>query len=98
MPLEINSNSISEFLLVPYFGACTHTPPPPPNQIIYGKIKDRYTLDDINDPVWIIGKLTTGRFSSKLNETGVSQAADISSAYSIDVDRIEVYEEGQYGY
>jgi len=98
VPLEVDGTSISEFLLVPYFGACTHTPPPPANQIIYSKIKNRYTLEDINDPVWIIGKLTTGSFISKLNETGVSQAADISSVYTIDVDRIEVYEEGQYGY
>ena len=80
VPLEINNTSIAEFLLVPYFGACTHTPPPPANQIIYGRTKKQYTIDDINDPVWIIGRLTTGRFMSQLNEAGVSRAADISSA------------------
>ena len=26
---------VSEFLLVPYVGACVHTPPPPPNQLVY---------------------------------------------------------------
>ena len=26
---------IEEFLLVPYFGACIHVPPPPPNQVIH---------------------------------------------------------------
>ena len=32
--LDANKKSISEFLLVPYFGACIHLPPPPANQII----------------------------------------------------------------
>lgn len=98
VPLEINNTSISEFLLVPYFGACTHTPPPPANQIIYSKIKNEYTTDDLTAPVWITGKLTTGSFVSKLNEVGVSRAADISSSYSLEVDKIEEYKESQYSY
>lgn len=98
VPLEIEQTSISEFLFVPYFGACTHTPPPPANQIIYSKTIKPYALDSIDDPVWIIGKLKTGRYNSKLNETGVSQAADILSVYSMTVDTIEVYRESQYAY
>lgn len=35
IPLEFSGNRATEFLLVPYYGACVHTPPPPPNQIIY---------------------------------------------------------------
>lgn len=36
VPLEYNEKKlISEFLLVPYYGACIHTPPPPANQIIH---------------------------------------------------------------
>ncbi|NNE63313.1 MAG: DUF3299 domain-containing protein [Gammaproteobacteria bacterium] len=93
VPLEINNTNISEFLLVPYFGACTHTPPPPANQIIYSKVKTQYTLDDIYQPVWISGTLKTGRVTSQLNEAGVPQAADIESAYSMQVDTIEPYEE-----
>jgi hypothetical protein len=38
LPLEISGTKVTEFLLVPYFGACIHTPPPPPNQIIHVKI------------------------------------------------------------
>jgi hypothetical protein len=33
-----------EFLLVPYFGACVHTPPPPANQMIYVKMKNKKTV------------------------------------------------------
>jgi uncharacterized protein len=36
VPLEgVKDGSVSEFLLVPYFGSCIHVPPPPPNQIVY---------------------------------------------------------------
>ncbi len=93
VPLEINNTSVSEFLLVPYFGACTHTPPPPANQIIYSKIDTQYTIDDIYQPVWISGILKTSRVISKLNEVGVPEPADIKSAYSIQVESIEPYEE-----
>ena len=34
VPLEYSDKGrVKEFLLVPYFGACIHYPPPPPNQI-----------------------------------------------------------------
>lgn len=35
VPLDLTPQAIGEFLLVPYFGACIHTPPPPANQIIH---------------------------------------------------------------
>jgi hypothetical protein len=35
IPLEAKADKVSEFLLVPYFGACIHSPPPPANQIIH---------------------------------------------------------------
>ena len=34
VPLEQGKGGVTEFLLVPYFGACIHTPPPPSNQIL----------------------------------------------------------------
>ena len=35
VPLEDLAAGIKEFLLVPYFGACVHSPPPPANQIVH---------------------------------------------------------------
>jgi hypothetical protein len=32
--LEADGKTVSEFLLVPFFGACLHVPPPPSNQIV----------------------------------------------------------------
>ncbi|MEO8924216.1 MAG: DUF3299 domain-containing protein [Caldimonas sp.] len=37
VPLEEVRGGLKEFLLVPYFGACIHTPPPPANQASLGK-------------------------------------------------------------
>ncbi len=35
VPLEDPKGELKEFLLVPYLGACIHTPPPPENQIVH---------------------------------------------------------------
>ena len=91
VPLDFNNAEISEFLLVPYFGACTHTPPPPANQIILGKLKKQMAVENIFDPVWITGKMQAKRESSQLSEIGVINAVDIQSAYSMEVEGIESY-------
>ena len=44
VPLEDNMQEADEFLLVPYFGACVHTPPPPPNQMVYVKMRGAKTV------------------------------------------------------
>jgi len=71
-----------EFLLVPYFGACLHTPPPPPNQIIFIKADPAAKILDIEDPVWIEGTLSTGEFMSDLG----------NSAYELKLSKLEPYE------
>jgi hypothetical protein len=35
VPLERKGDLVSEFLLVPYYGACIHVPPPPANQVVH---------------------------------------------------------------
>ena len=58
VPLEDESDDISEFLLVPYQGACVHTPPPPPNQIVEVKMEGgKKAKFDFWNPVWVKGKL-----------------------------------------
>lgn len=91
VPLEYDGTSVSEFLLVPYFGACIHTPPPPANQIIKSSLSEPYELETISQPVWISGELSTGRESSKLGESGYTIFTDVDSGYSMQVDSIEPY-------
>ena len=58
VPLEDFASSATEFLLVPYVGACIHTPPPPPNQLVYIEMDEgkRAKMDGWN-PVWVEGVL-----------------------------------------
>ncbi|MCG8433845.1 MAG: DUF3299 domain-containing protein [Gammaproteobacteria bacterium] len=70
-----------EFLLVPYFGACIHTPPPPPNQIVLVKADPAASVADIYEPVWVEGVLRTGQFNSDLAD----------SAYELTLNKVEAY-------
>ncbi|CAA0108698.1 Uncharacterised protein [Halioglobus japonicus] len=84
VPLEFDENqNVTQFFLVPYFGACIHVPPPPPNQIIYAEYSMGFKLDSMYDPVWIEGVLSTTLIE---NETA-------TAAYSIKVDRLEAFTE-----
>ncbi len=58
VPLEDFAEFASEFLLVPYVGACVHVPPPPPNQLVYVVMNENEKVPvSFWDPVWIHGKL-----------------------------------------
>ncbi len=58
VPLEDYEEEAAEFLLVPYFGACVHTPPPPPNQLVYVKMANKKKMKvGLWDAVWMYGTL-----------------------------------------
>jgi hypothetical protein len=60
VPLEFDeSQMIYQFFLVPFFGACIHVPPPPPNQIIFVDYPEGFRRRALFDPFWISGKLST---------------------------------------
>ncbi|HCG90056.1 MAG TPA: DUF3299 domain-containing protein, partial [Alteromonas macleodii] len=59
VPLEGTAELTTEFLLVPYFGACIHVPPPPSNQIVYVKFEEGVRIDNIYDAIWVTGELST---------------------------------------
>ena len=64
VPLEDSKEGLKEFLLVPYFGACIHSPPPPANQIVHVLPKSPAKGFRSMDAVWITGTLSTGRTDS----------------------------------
>ncbi|MEZ8158822.1 DUF3299 domain-containing protein [Vibrio splendidus] len=70
IPLEGDENMITEFLLVPYFGACIHVPPPPPNQIIYVKFPKGAPIQQLWDVIYLVGTLKTESISHDLAQTG----------------------------
>lgn len=58
VPLEDDLDVVTEFLLVPYAGACIHVPPPPPNQIVYVKMnKNTKVQVTFTDPILVTGTL-----------------------------------------
>jgi hypothetical protein len=82
VPLEHQGDKVTEFLIVPYFGACIHVPPPPANQIIHAKSARPLTGVKMMMPIW-----TYGAFSVQHEETqwGVS-------GYRMTVDKVMPYE------
>ena len=83
VPVEFDEEIITEFFLVPYFGACIHSPPPPPNQMIYVQAAKGLKLETLYDPFWISGKLST-----TLVENFMATAA-----YSLEMASYEAYTE-----
>ncbi len=57
VPLESDGNKITEFFLVPFFGACLHLPPPPPNQIIHVSHPKGIDMIEPWEVVWISGEM-----------------------------------------
>ena len=70
VPLDNTQNGIQEFLLVPYFGACIHTPPPPANQIVHVIAAEAFKGLHAMDTVKVSGVLKAARYASA--DMGVS--------------------------
>lgn len=68
--LEGDDRRVTEFLLVPYFGACIHVPPPPPNQIIHVRFPEGVPYAVTYDAVWVTGTVTVDRSESDIAITG----------------------------
>jgi len=83
VPLESDSGGLlNEFLLVPYYGACIHVPPPPPNQIVYVKLKKPFNLKSMADPYWVTGTISTKPWIGDMADTD----------YVMTGDKVEIFE------
>ncbi|MDG1077121.1 MAG: DUF3299 domain-containing protein [Planktotalea sp.] len=82
IPFDIGVKGVTEFMLVPYTGACIHMPPPPANQLVMVNAKTPWPSDDLWNPVWVIGMMRMQLQSTDLGQTG----------YAIVADQMEVYE------
>lgn len=82
VPLEFNSaQTITTFFLVPFFGACLHMPPPPPNQIIYAEYEPGIKLEALYDPFWVQGTLSTTLMENHTATAAYTMTADSISPY-----------------
>ena len=83
VPVEFDEDNIlKEFFLVPYFGACFHMPPPPPNQIIHVTSVLGVKIENVYDPVWILGKLMTEVKSNDIAKAAYSMQLHSLQKYS----------------
>ncbi len=83
VPLEEGKNGMTEFLLVPYFGACIHSPPPPANQIIHVRPQTPAKGFKSMETVWVNGTLRTLRSDTFMG----------ASSYRMEAQGIERYVE-----
>ena len=89
LPLEFSGTRITEFLLVPWVGACIHTPPPPPNQIVYVKLDKGIENAGRFTPVWVTGEMAV-RAATK-NLYLVDGASGIDVGYTLEASKVEPY-------
>jgi hypothetical protein len=80
VPLEEDKAGLTEFLLVPYFGACIHSPPPPANQIVL-VMPAKPAAFKAMDTVWVNGVLRTKRSDSPMGASGYRLEAALVERY-----------------
>lgn len=86
VPLEFDDEqNVTQFFMVPYFGACMHFPPPPPNQTIFVKYPQGFKLASLAEPYWISGILTTSTVKNEL----------ATAAYSMEMHHATLYLESE---
>ncbi len=81
VPLEWGKREVKEFLLVPYFGACIHVPPPPANQIIHVVADRPYKAKEDMDAVWVSGILELATSKTDMGDSGYRLRARKVEAY-----------------
>ena len=87
LPLTVSDAGVTEFLLVPYVGACIHVPPPPPNQIVVVRTKEPFEAVGVFATVWVTGRLSVEAATRKLSL--VDGTAAVPSTYAMDAARVE---------
>lgn len=70
VPVGVGWGGTDEFLLVPTFGACIHSPPPPPNQIVYVKTPSKIEGVRAMSIVTVTGTLEVHAIDSALATSG----------------------------
>ena len=91
LPLEYSGLKVTEFLLVPWVGACIHTPPPPPNQIVHVLLDegDAFESRSTYEPVWVTGEMLTK--ASTRNLFLKDGSGDFSIGYRLNASLVERY-------
>ena len=82
VPLERRGEQVTEFLLVPYFGACIHVPPPPANQIIHVVADKPVAGMRTMDAMWVSGTLGLDRTDTGMGVAGYRMRGEAFEPYT----------------
>ena len=87
VPLAVNDDrTVSDFFLVPYFGACLHYPPPPPNQIVFVRLTHGMPLPELTQAVSVSGYLKQAMFEDPLGTSAYQLEALMITNYHQPID------------
>jgi hypothetical protein len=82
VPLEDDAEEVTEFLLVPYAGACIHVPPPPPNQMVYVKlVHNEKAKMSFTEPIVVTGTLKITTVKSPYGDVSYNMDGDTVKPY-----------------
>lgn len=83
VPLDAAASKTTEFLLVPYYGACIHVPPPPPHQMVHVKVASSEGVPlNFEKPIWVEGAFRIGRSESQYGH----------AEYAVNAENVTLYE------
>lgn len=68
--------------LVPYFGACIHFPPPPPNQLVFIRLEEGFENYDMNQAYTLAGKLNIELFEDLMGTSAYSMEASKATVFN----------------
>ena len=81
IPIDLTTDGVTSFILVPYVGACLHTPPPPANQLVFVTTQKPWPSDNLWDAVWVTGQMEHEIQTTEVAETGYLLKAEKMEAY-----------------
>ncbi|WP_332878663.1 DUF3299 domain-containing protein [Massilia sp. S19_KUP03_FR1] len=87
IPLDTDNGAVTEFLLVPYFGACIHAPPPPANQVIHVFARRPLRHLTMMHPVYVSGTLRVARDKTPGSAAGLIDTI----GYEMDLEKVAPY-------
>ncbi len=90
LPTEFSGSKVVEFLLVPYVGACVHSPPPPVNQMVHVRVDEGFVSEGLFAPVWVTGKISTAMTTQSISL--VDGQRDVEAGYRIRASGVIPYE------
>ncbi len=81
IPIDQSIDGVTSFVLVPYVGACLHTPPPPANQLVFVTTNKPWPSDNLWNAIWVTGQMQHELQSTEVAETGYLLKAEEMETY-----------------